>query len=132
MSALTAAAEELLMAAFIEKKMLPPSKSKMDWVLIALSILLFGGGVFLAALGLDLFLEQKISPDMAAFTSAAVLFAISFLAMTATHHAPRRQQLQLEAPSDKIQKDLRTLIEGISTELEGPIQENPKTAVFLA
>lgn len=132
MPSIVTAVEELLIAAMIGEKLLPSRKSKMDWALTALSVLLGGIGVFLAVLGLNRFLEGRYTPDIAALIAAAVVLTAALLAGVAAHRFRHRKALHLGSVKDELGKNIHTLIEQICSELDEPVRENPKTAVMLA
>lgn len=99
---------------------------------MALSVLLGCTGIFLSILGLERFLEGRYAPDISALLSAAVVFAVAFIAAMTGHYLGRRKASALAAGRNEIGKNIRAVIGDICDELDEPVRENPKTAVLLA
>lgn len=132
MSGLLAVVEELLVATIISEKVLLPRKTKMDWALMALSILLGCMGIILSALALNLLLGESYSPGEAALISAAVIFIAALLVTAARYRFCQKKASNVSTARHEIEKNIRNLLEDICGELDGPVRENPKTAVALA
>jgi len=132
MSGLAAVVEELLVAVILSEKVLLPRKSRTDRIFTALSALLGCAGVFLALLGLERFLETKYPEDAAALIGAGVVLLAALLIAAASSYCRRRKNSLLQAARNELRGNFRGLLDDISGELEGPVQENPKTAVLLA
>jgi hypothetical protein len=132
MSGITVVIEELLMATVLAKKTSLPSKSKMDWAFMALSILLGCAGVFLSVLALDRFFEARYPLDIAALSSAAIVFTVAALIAATTYHCRHRKPPASSTDRHELESNLHVLLESICAELESPVRENPKTAVLLA
>jgi hypothetical protein len=132
MSGIAAIIEELVMAAVLSQKTVLPRKSKMDWALVALSILLGCAGLFLSILALERFFEAQYSPDIAALFSAGAVLAVAALIAFATCHCRNRKPPVSSTDQQKLESNLHALLESICAELETPVRENPKTAVLLA
>ncbi len=124
--------EDLLLNAIVGEKALPPPRSRWDWGLTALSVLLAGVAVALCVIGLVRFFEARYSPDAAALLSAAVIFAASLLALAAANICKKRKARRINAAQNDTSKNVQALVEGIAAELDGPVRENPKTAVAIA
>ncbi len=124
--------EDLLLNVIIGEKILPPPRSRWDWGLTALSVLLGGVAVVLCIIGLVRFFEGRYSPDAAALLSAAILFAASLSALGAAHLFKKSKARNIDAAQRDAGKNIQALIDGISAELDEPVRENPKTAVALA
>jgi len=133
MSGIAVVIEELLMATVLAKKTSLPSKSKMDWAFMALSILLGCAGVFLSVLALDRFFEARYPLDIAALSSAAIVLTVAALIAATTYHCRHRKPpASSSADRHELESNLHVLLESICAELESPVRENPKTAVLLA
>jgi len=132
MSGIAVVIEELLMATVLAKKTSLPSKSKMDWAFMALSILLGCTGLFLSILALERFFEARYPLDIAALSSAAIVLTIAALIAAVTYHCRHRKPPASSADRHELESNLHVLLESICAELESPVRENPKTAVLLA
>lgn len=132
MSGIATVVEELLLATVISEKILMPRKSKADWALIGLSALLGSMGVFLAALGLDRFLEERYPPDLAAMITAGLLFAAAFVSAAVAYFLRRQRALKLAEERNEFGKNILSLLDEVCSELNEPVRESPKTAVMLA
>ena len=132
MLGMTTVIEELLMATVLSQKVSLPRKSKMDWALMALSVLLGCAGVFLSILALERFFEARYPLDTATLLSAAIVLTISFLILLATDGFRNRRVPPPDVKHHEFEKSLHTLLESIYNELEGPVRESPKMAVLLA
>jgi hypothetical protein len=124
--------EELAVTAIVGGKGLLPVRSKAAWVLIAVSVLLAGGGVFLLIVSLDRFFGEHYRPYIAALMSAAIVFVLAAGLVAAARFLRRRTEARDGAARIELGKNIRVLIDDICSELEEPVQENPKTAVALA
>lgn len=126
------AVEEFLMNSLLSEKASLLRKNRADWALTALSVLLSGVGVFLLVLSLDRFLESLYPPATAALFSGMIVLAAAFLAAYAASYCQRRKVLSQAHTQEEISQKIRLLIESLCSELDAPIQENPKMAILLA
>lgn len=131
MLSIAATIEDLLVAAMIGEKTLP-RKSTTEWAFRGLSVLLGGAGVFLSVLALTRFFDMRYAADMAALISAVAVFLAAFLAASISRRYRREKTSGLNAARDELGKNIHSLIQGICSELDEPIRENPKTAMLLA
>jgi hypothetical protein len=132
MSGIAVVIEELLMATVLAKKTSLPRKSKTDWALMALSVLLGCAGVFLSILALERFFEERYPLDVASLLSAVIVLAVAASIALATQHCRHRKPPVSNTNQQELESSLHALLESICVELESPVRENPKTAVLLA
>jgi hypothetical protein len=132
MSSITNVIEELLVALIIDEKLLRPRKNKMDWALIALSVLLGGAGVFLLVISLERFLETLYSPDVSALISAAIILVAAALTALVAYRLKRPHTSQFSTLRHNVSQNIHTIIKIVCNELTDPVKKNPKTALLLA
>lgn len=130
MQGIAAIIEELVMAAVLSQKKSLPRKSKADWALMALSVLLGCAGIFMSMLALERFFEKQYPLDLAALLTAAVILTVAAL-MALAAYCCRHRKPPVPRPHE-LESSLHTLLESVCVELETPIRENPKAAVLIA
>jgi len=132
MSVVASMIEQLLLAAVTGEKAMMPRRNRMDWVITALSVLLAVSGLFFLVLALDRYLEQIYPLYIAALVCGGVLIAMALLATGLTHCCRARRMPPVDHTREILLKNIISLMEGAFAELEGPVQESPKTAMLLA
>ncbi len=112
--------------------MLLSRKTKMEWSLIALSILAAGGAVALLIISLDRYLLNIYAPYLAALICAGSLLVLCFIFLITLHHQKQCKMQYLSHLRDDLGKSIHSIVEDVFSDLENPIKDNPKTAVLLA
>lgn len=109
-----------------------PGKGKLEWGLT-------GCAVFLAAMGLIFLniavynsLSERTGMPLAALGTAAAVFAEALLALALRYLFRRPAPRQDAAHKPQGYEDLYFALRDACEDLEGPVRENPKTAVALA
>jgi len=131
MSGIATVIEELVMATVLSPKAPLSRKNKMDWAFMALSVLLGCTGLFLLILSLERFFEERYPLDLAALFSGGVVLAVAAL-MGLLVYNHQQKKILAASTSHELESNLHSLLKSIYTELEIPIQENPKMAVLVA
>ena len=131
MSGIATVIEELVMATVLSPKAPLSRKNKMDWAFMALSVLLGCTGLFFLILSLERFFEERYPLDLAALFSGGVVLAVAALIGLVAYNHQHKKQLTA-SNAHELEGSLHALLKNIYTELEIPIQENPKMAVLVA
>ena len=132
MSGMATVIEQLLLSAVTGEKARMPRRNRTDWVITALSVLLAGSGLFFLILALDRYLEEIYPLYIAALVCAGILFVTALVAASLTHCCRARRVPPVDNTREVLAQNITSLIEGAFAEMEGPIQESPKTAMLLA
>jgi hypothetical protein len=131
MSGIASMIEGLLLTV-ISQRVLTPRKSRMDWVLMALSILLAGSGLFFLGLALERYLETLYQPDQAALAAGLLMIISAFLVSAAAWRLHRKKATHNLLGHAELGKSIQTLVQSLCSELEEPVRENPKAAILVA
>ena len=132
MSGMASVIEQLLLAAVTAEKASLLRRNRSGWIVTILSVLLAGGGGFFLVLALNRYLEETYAPYVAALLCAGALFAVALTAFSLSHCCRSRRSPPVDHTREVLAKNMTALIEGVFAEMEGPVQESPKTAMLLA
>jgi hypothetical protein len=127
MSEISAIAENLIISLIRQK--IVPRRSVADWAFLILAIVLASNGILMLVLALDHFLEKRITPDLAALATGALVIILSTVIGTVAWKRSKRDIQKIPA---ELERNVRVFVRAFGNTLEEPIRENPKMMVMLA
>jgi len=108
------------------------ARLKIGLALNTLFILFALIGTIFAVIAVDRYLQNRYTPEVAALSVAALLFAVALLARISKYFILKKKVSPAKSAAPGAADGTYASIKGIFEELEEPIRENPKTALALA
>lgn len=132
MAPAAAAIGEAVLSAVLSDKVIFHRRHVTDMALAALSVLLAGVGVFYTVASIDRYLSGSAATAVGALAAAGASFAFCALAAFLAAHLHKKKKASFASARREIGRNIHGLVEDLCREMDGPVRDNPKTAVLLA